>query len=41
MAGPISYELDGVQYVAVLAGFGGAMKAIQAFIIADEANLRE
>jgi quinohemoprotein ethanol dehydrogenase len=28
MAGPISYELDGVQYVAVLAGFGGAMSAI-------------
>jgi quinohemoprotein ethanol dehydrogenase len=28
MAGPISYELDGVQYVAVLAGFGGAMNQI-------------
>jgi quinohemoprotein ethanol dehydrogenase len=28
MAAPISYELDGVQYVAVLAGFGGAMSAI-------------
>ncbi|HVW69966.1 MAG TPA: c-type cytochrome, partial [Steroidobacteraceae bacterium] len=28
MAAPISYELDGVQYVAVLAGFGGAMNAI-------------
>jgi quinohemoprotein ethanol dehydrogenase len=28
MAGPVSYELDGVQYVAVLAGFGGAMSAI-------------
>jgi quinohemoprotein ethanol dehydrogenase len=28
MAGPISYEIDGVQYVAVLAGFGGAMSAI-------------
>jgi quinohemoprotein ethanol dehydrogenase len=28
MAGPISYELDGVQYVAVLAGFGGAFNQI-------------
>src|SRR5690242_5665395 len=28
MAAPISYELDGVQYIAVLAGFGGAMNAI-------------
>jgi quinohemoprotein ethanol dehydrogenase len=28
MAGPISYEIDGVQYVAVLAGFGGAMNQI-------------
>lgn len=28
MAAPISYELDGQQYVAVLAGFGGAMNAI-------------
>jgi quinohemoprotein ethanol dehydrogenase len=28
MAGAISYEIDGVQYVAVLAGFGGAMSAI-------------
>lgn len=28
MAGPISYQLDGVQYVAVLAGFGGAMNQI-------------
>jgi quinohemoprotein ethanol dehydrogenase len=24
MAGPISYDLDGVQYVAVMAGYGGA-----------------
>jgi quinohemoprotein ethanol dehydrogenase len=28
MAGPISYEIDGTQYVAVLANFGGAMTAI-------------
>jgi quinohemoprotein ethanol dehydrogenase len=28
MAAPISYEIDGVQYIAVLAGFGGAMSAI-------------
>lgn len=28
MAAPISYELDGEQYVAVMAGFGGAMNAI-------------
>jgi quinohemoprotein ethanol dehydrogenase len=28
MAAPISYELDGAQYVAVMAGFGGAMNAI-------------
>jgi quinohemoprotein ethanol dehydrogenase len=28
MAAPISYELRGVQYVAVLAGFGGAMNQI-------------
>ena len=28
MAAPISYELDGTQYVAVMAGFGGAMNAI-------------
>jgi quinohemoprotein ethanol dehydrogenase len=28
MAGPISYQIDGVQYVAVLAGFGGAMNQI-------------
>jgi quinohemoprotein ethanol dehydrogenase len=28
MAAPISYELDGEQYVAVLAGFGGAMAPI-------------
>jgi quinohemoprotein ethanol dehydrogenase len=28
MAAPISYEIDGIQYVAVLAGFGGAMSAI-------------
>jgi quinohemoprotein ethanol dehydrogenase len=27
-AGPISYAIDGVQYVAVLAGFGGAMNQI-------------
>jgi quinohemoprotein ethanol dehydrogenase len=27
-AGPISYSIDGVQYVAVLAGFGGAMNQI-------------
>jgi len=25
MAAPVSYEIDGVQYIAVLAGFGGAM----------------
>lgn len=25
MAGPISYRADGVQYVAVLAGYGGSM----------------
>lgn len=28
MAAGISYELDGTQYIAVLAGFGGAMSAI-------------
>jgi quinohemoprotein ethanol dehydrogenase len=28
MAGPISYEIDGTQYVAVLANLGGAMTAI-------------
>jgi len=28
MAGPVSYEIKGVQYVAVLAGFGGAMNQI-------------
>jgi quinohemoprotein ethanol dehydrogenase len=28
MAGPISYEIEGTQYVAVLANFGGAMTAI-------------
>jgi quinohemoprotein ethanol dehydrogenase len=28
MAGPISYELDGVQYVAVLAGIGGVINSI-------------
>lgn len=28
MGAPVSYELDGVQYVAVLAGFGGAMNQI-------------
>ena len=28
MAAPISYEINGVQYLAVLAGFGGAMSAI-------------
>jgi quinohemoprotein ethanol dehydrogenase len=28
MAAPISYEIDGEQYVAVLAGFGGAMAPI-------------
>jgi quinohemoprotein ethanol dehydrogenase len=28
MAAPISYEINGIQYVAVLAGFGGAMSAI-------------
>jgi quinohemoprotein ethanol dehydrogenase len=28
MAAPISYELDGVQYLAVLAGFGGSMNAV-------------
>jgi quinohemoprotein ethanol dehydrogenase len=28
VAAPISYELDGVQYVAVLAGFGGAFNQI-------------
>jgi len=27
MAAPITYELDGVQYLAVLAGFGGAAKS--------------
>jgi quinohemoprotein ethanol dehydrogenase len=27
-AGPISYAVDGIQYVAVLAGFGGAMNQI-------------
>ena len=28
MAAPISYEIDGTQYIAVIAGFGGAMNAI-------------
>ena len=28
MAGPVSYEIDGVQYIAVLAGLGGAMNQI-------------
>jgi quinohemoprotein ethanol dehydrogenase len=28
MAAPISYEVDGEQYVAVLAGFGGALAAL-------------
>ena len=28
MAAPMAYEIDGTEYVAVLAGFGGAMNAI-------------
>jgi quinohemoprotein ethanol dehydrogenase len=28
MAAPVSYELDGEQYIAVLAGFGGAMSPL-------------
>lgn len=28
MAGPVSYQIDGVQYIAVLAGLGGAMNQI-------------
>jgi quinohemoprotein ethanol dehydrogenase len=28
MAGPIAYELDGVEYIAVLAGLGGAVSAV-------------
>ena len=28
MAAPVSYEIGGEQYVAVIAGFGGALSSI-------------
>ena len=37
IAPPISYELDGEQYIAVMAGFGGA----SLFMLADDAAARE
>ena len=36
LAGPISYEIGGEQYVAVLAGYGGSFFLIEGFVAASE-----
>ena len=38
LAGPISYEIGGEQYIAVLAGYGGAFFLIEGFFAASEGN---
>ena len=38
LAGPISYEIGGEQYIAVLAGYGGAFFLIEGFIAASEGH---
>ena len=32
LAGPISYEIDGEQYVAVVGGYGGSFFLIEGFV---------
>ena len=36
LAGPISYEIGGEQYIAVLGGYGGAFFLIEGFLAASE-----
>ncbi len=38
LAGPISYEIGGEQYIAVLAGYGGAFFLIEGFVAASEGH---
>ena len=38
LAGPISYEIGGEQYVAVVGGYGGSFFLIEGFVAASEGN---
>jgi quinohemoprotein ethanol dehydrogenase len=38
LAGPISYEIGGEQYIAVLAGYGGPFFLIEGFVAASEGH---